>query len=68
MMREYTFTFRNRSGRVEAEFSLPFDSDDHAQSAAREFMEHSRFPILEVKHGAVPVCQLGARRRKPNAA
>jgi len=67
-MGEYTFKFRNESWHVEAEFSLHFDSDDHAQSAARELMDHSHFPILEVKQGASLICQFEARHRKPHAA
>ncbi len=67
-MREYTFRFRDSSWHIEAEFCLHFDSDAEARSTAGDLMDHSRFPVLEVKLGEALVCQLEARNRKRDAA
>ena len=60
-MKEYTFRFRNADWRIEAEFSLQFDSDGEARIVAHELQNHSRFPIIEVKHGQRLVLELDRR-------
>jgi hypothetical protein len=63
-MTAYTFRFRDAHFRIEAEFSLRFDSDAEARIVARELQGHTLSPVIEVKNGDVLVFHLDRRERK----